>query len=114
MLGWAQTPLGARLLRPMLVWASSGFNGRVIHFRMRRSNADAPTRFGFTRKALLHQRVGHRIYVVVVGLETRSLEALKSLTTVVERAPGLRKRHTTDPRYSSQPPSLALDIHDST
>src|SRR5512133_811998 len=54
------------------------------------------------------------VHVVVVRLETCSLEALKPLTTVMKRATGLGKRDASNPPRSSQAASLALNIHDAT
>jgi len=53
-----------------------------------------------------------RLDAVVVGLETCTFEALESLTTVIECAPGLGQRHAPNPRVTRQSAGLALDIHD--
>jgi len=53
-------------------------------------------------------------HVVVVGLEARALEALKSPSSEVKSATGLGKGHPAYARRSSQATGFALDIHDTT
>src|SRR6185437_14833758 len=52
------------------------------------------------------------LHTIVVGLETRALEALKRLATVIKCAARLGKRYTPNPSRARESPRLALDIHD--
>src|SRR5262249_21159055 len=49
----------------------------------------------------------------IIRLETAPAQGLESLSIVVNRFPGLRKPHSTDPCATSQFAGLALDVHDS-
>src|SRR5438105_558341 len=53
-----------------------------------------------------------RVHVIVVGLETRSLQTLKSVPAVIQRTPSLRTCHAADPPRPGQTSGLALNVHD--
>src|ERR1700744_670606 len=50
--------------------------------------------------------------IVVVGLESRSLQAPEFSSTVIDRRASFGERNAAYPGRSSEIPSLSLDIHD--